>query len=272
MSTFIELYSDFQEEVKLYHPDATVSDRMFMRYLTRAARNFQRMTKVVENKKTIYADNEFFLGNDILQIIEITDEDNNPLMPMEYKQARHEVQLSGQAVQGVNETYAANVSLMHWRRRHNRAENVAQNDLGKVPPPTGDESWGQHTRVFTVAANRVVVYPDTLNGVADELLQVYYYEDVLPYSSQEEVWKQWFLGDEEFALLFQNTGFNAPLSQYEDTILKGSTIAFLAARLDNDRLSHLQREYKEEVQYIIENKPTLFRGGVAMYNLTPNTY
>lgn len=272
MSTFIELYSDFQEEVKLYHADATVSNRMFMRYIARAAKSFQRQVKVVENKKVIYANNEFFLGNDVLEIIELTDEDNNPLLPMTYKQARHEIQVSAPEVQGIPDNYYIGAGLINYRRRINRAENVAANDLGKIPAPTGDENWGQHTRIFTVAANRVVVYPEMLNGTADELLNVYYYEDITPFSSEEEAWKRWFIGDEEFMLMFQSTGFNAPLSQYEDTILKKSMIDFLRARLDKDQLSALQREYKNDVSEIIENKPTLFCGGVAMYNLSPNTY
>lgn len=270
MSTFIELFSDFQEEVKLYYPDATVSYRMFMRRISRAAQDFQRQAKVVENKKEIYANNEFFLGNDVLEIIEITDEDNNPLLPMEYKQARHEIQVSGPNVNGITDNYYVGPNLA--KRRINRAENVASHDLGKIPPPTGDENWGQHTRVFTVAANRVVVYPETLNGENDYLLNVYYYEDIAPFSSQEEAWKKWFLNDESFNLMFQNTGFNDPLQQYESIILMKATIEFLRSRLDKDQLSALQREYKNELQSVIENKPTLFRGGVAMYNLSPNTF
>lgn len=272
MSLFVELYSDFQEEVKLYHPDAVFNAKVFMRYLTRAARDFQRKTKVMENKKEVYADNEFFLGGDILQIIEVTDSENNALLPMEYKQARHEIQMSAPDVQGLTEVFYADVNMVSWRRKINRSENVMQNDLGKIPPPTGDESWGQHTRIFTVAANRLVVYPETLNGVTDDFFNVYYYEDVIPFSANEEAWKQWFIGDEEFTLCFENTGFNAPLSQYEDTILSKAVSEFLKARLDKDQYYIRLKEYEKSVAFVIDNKPTLFRGGVAMYNLSPNSY
>ena len=91
-STYLELYSDFQEEVKLYHEQATFTERSFMRRITTAAQEFQKRTKIVETEKQLFRANNFYLGDDILEIIEVCDQNDNNFFSMEFGQFRSEVE------------------------------------------------------------------------------------------------------------------------------------------------------------------------------------
>jgi len=269
MQTYQELYSNFVESVKLYHQDAVFTDKLFMSLITRAAREFQRMTKFLETEKLVYKANDYDTGNDIVEVIEISDRYNTKLITMSYQQARREVERSGT---GFNAESNDVNGWLGWQWRYNNhAENVYNYDSkrSKNNFPNEREStttWGNHTRIATIMKNRLYVYPTDADSIDDEYFRILYYPDIHPFSEKSTQWSEWFPYDTNFNELFMTTGFDGVLSQYEDLFVEKAVSTFVMNRLDTNQAFIRKGIWIEGVKLALSNKPTLYSPGVSVYN------
>lgn len=259
MSTYAELYSDFKDEVILYYEHAVVTDRMFMRLITKAAQEFQKITHIVETEKQLFRADNFYVGDDVLEIIELTDENNNRLFSMDYSQFRSELEKLGQDIFTI---YPNELPTPPG----NRAETIDKYDLSRHPPATGDSRYGRHTRIFTIVTEGVLVYPDR----GDEILELRYYPDIHAYSSRSSQWTAWFDNNgADFEQLFNERGFGAQLSPYEDAFLQRAVSRFVGARLDKYQAKAKQDEYDRAIQIATTNKRQLYKFGMSQYSISP---
>lgn len=258
-STYAELYSDFQSEVALYHEHAAVTDRGFMRVFTKVAQEFQKITKVVESEKQLFRDNNFYLGNDVLEIIEIADENNNNFFIMEYKQYTNELEYLG----GTNNSALQINSLT---QPGNRAETVDKFDLSRHPPETNDSQYGRHTRIATVTYNSVIFTPDR----GDAILELRYIPDLHAFSKNSPQWTAWFDNDgADFLQLFTERGLGDEISPFEDAILQKAVSKYLFAYLDKDKSKAMQAQYDRAIETTLANKRQLYSFGMAQYSISP---
>lgn len=266
-STYLELYSDFQEEVKLYHQNATFSERSFMRRITRAASEFQKRTKIVETSKVLYNANNFYIGDDVMQIVEICDQNDNNFLSMEYSQFRTALERLGQDIPTTVDVNGRTVvPIGKIFLKGNKEETGYYFDQVRHPPPTGDTQFGQHTRWFTLYEGSILIYPDR----GDDWLQMRYIPDIHPYGSNSSQWTAWFDNNEaKFEEYFKNHGLWGELSKYEEAILKKAVGGFIGAQLDKEQKYMAMNEFKSAVNLATDNKPQLYKIGVATYHVSP---
>lgn len=266
-STYLELYSDFQEEVKLYHEQATFTERSFMRRITTAAQEFQKRTKIVETEKQLFRANNFYLGDDILEIIEVCDQNDNNFFSMEFGQFRSEVEKLPTEITPLTDSEGRTVvPIGRLFEVGNRAETKFFFDINRHPPETGSVSFGRNTRWYTVSYNSVVIYPDR----GDDILELRYYPDLHPYSKISSQWRTWFDDNEsQFQHLFTNYGLWGTLSQYENAILKKAVSGYVGAQLDKDQSYKALNDFTSAVNLAKDNKPQLYKLGMAQYHVSP---
>lgn len=80
MSTFRELYSDFQDTAKLYTEKMDNTEVTFMRLITRAAQEFQLETEYLQKIATLNPQTDvngnivgYAVPNDLIRIVELRD-------------------------------------------------------------------------------------------------------------------------------------------------------------------------------------------------------
>lgn len=265
-STYFELYSDFQDKVKLYHKSATVTERSFMRYLTEAMQDFQKRTKIVETEKQLFAQSKFDLGDDVLEIIEVCDENDNKFFSMDYAQFRTELEKLGQDISSIADSPVTAIPVGFLFQPGNRAETIDKYDAGRHPPPTGNTQYGQHTRIFCISYNRILFYPNR----DDQILELRYIPDLHTFSSRSTQWKAWFDNNgENFEQLFKERGLWGTISQYESAILQKAIAGYVGAQLNNEQAYFALNEYKSAINLATDNKISTYTFGVTPYSISP---
>lgn len=257
-STYQELYSDFLEQLALYTEKANVTDKQFMRYITIAAQEFQRLTKVVNSEKQLFRDNNFDLGDDILEIIELQDETGNKLLSMEYAQFRNEWERTG------NPNSTPPTSIYDYYNSINRAETVFRYDIGRNPPDPGDDQYGIHTRIWTVLNNNVLLYPDQ----QDEILELHYHPDIHPFSRTSPQWSDWFPYDTNFATLFETRTLGPELAKWEQALVQRAIARYTFILVDKDKSYQMRKDFDYMVQQA-NDKQILYKTGSSPYHISP---
>lgn len=256
-STYQELYSDFLGQLKQYTAKADVTDTQFMRILSVAAQEFQRLTKVVQSEKKLLRADSFNLGDDVHEIVELQDAAGNKLLSMSYDQFRTEFERVCNPLTNVS-------NLESYYNSYNRAETVFRYDIAKNPPDPGDAQYGKHTRLWTVLYNSVVLYPDQ----GDEVLQLIYHPDIHTFSRVSPQWAAWFPYDTKFNNLFSNYGLGQELAKWEQGIVLRAVASYMFATLDKDRSYQLRKDFNAIVEQA-KNKQQLYKVGAAPYHVSP---
>lgn len=238
-----------------------------MRRITKAASEFQKRTKIVETSKVLFKANNFYVGDDVMQIVEVCDQNDNKFLSMEYSQFRTEVERLGQDIPAtVDSDGRTTVPIGRIFSIGNRAETAFYYDGVRHPPPTDNTQFGQHTRWFTLYGDSVLLYPDR----GDDWLTLRYVPDIQPYGSLSSQWRAWFDYDErDFELLFTKYGLWGELSKYEGAILKKAVGEYIGAQLDKDQKYMALNEFKSAVNLAVDSKPQLYKIGVAQHHISP---
>lgn len=256
-STYEELYSDFISDISRYTQNATITDVQFMRSLSIAAQEFQRLTKVVTSEKKLFRANSFALGDDVHEIVELQDAAGNKLLSMPYSQFRQEFERVGADLE-------SETSLARYYGARNRAETVYRYDIDKKPPDTGDGDYGAHTRIWTVLYNSVVLYPD----MGDEYLSMIYHPDIHAFSKNSPQWSAWFPYDTKFNKLFKEQSLGEELSKWEQAIVFRVVARYAVHLLDKDK-SYAMRKEAEAMVAQANKKQQLYKTGSSPYHVSP---
>lgn len=256
-STYEELYSDFIGDISRYTQNATITDTQFMRYLSIAAQEFQRMTKVVMSEKKLFRADSFALGDDVHEIVELQDAAGNKLLSMPYNQFRLEYERVGADLD-------SQTNLARYYNSGSRAETVYRYDIDKRPPDTGNDDYGAHTRIWTVLYNSIVLYPDQ----GDEYLSMMYYPDIHAFSKNSPQWSAWFPYNTKFNKLFKEQTLGQELSKWEQAIVYRAVARYAVHLLDKDKSYAMRKEFEAMVAQA-SKKQQLYKTGSSPYHVSP---
>lgn len=269
MSTFRELYSDFQDTAKLYTEKMDNTEVTFMRLITQAAQEFQLETEYIQRIASLPIQTDvngnvvgYPTPNDLIRIIEIRD-------PADLSQRF----LSQEFTQ-----YTANVD------RNAGPFNETPFDYN-IPMVSGD------TVLYSLYAGYINFYPLLANNPT---LTVWYVPDMESFSSAAAQWnlpditlpsgatrfRSWFPMNQvivhpvtgqnvsRFSYMFDNMSFNNPLSLFEKAFLNHALATFIKSKGSKNYIV-FEQAYNQWVEKGKAYKPTYFKQGVADYYYAP---
>lgn len=242
-STYRELHDDYRQRLLAYTEKAVITERHFMRALTKGISDFQRRTNYVEGTKTLTSADSYALGNDVLTIREIRDSDDVRLIVMSDQQYRTTVDQSKAGAYGYHDM------AMHPALR---------TDATLLP------DWGAVARVCTVWDNKLVTYPP----VTGETFTLYYIKNLHPFSSNSDQWTDWFPAEGDFMGQFASASISPELSPYEDTFVTFAVARYLED-IGHAMAATMQTKYESMCAEAREMKPQLMTEGSSPYNVSP---
>ena len=269
MSTFRELYSDFQDTAKLYTEKMDNTEVTFMRLITRAAQEFQLETEYLQSIANLipqFDTNGNLVGypvpSDLIRIIEIRDpaDLSTRFLSQEFTQ------------------YTANID------RDAGPYTETPFDYN-IPMVSGD------TVLYSLYAGYINFYPLLANNPT---LTIWYLPDMETFSSTSTRWnlpditlpsgatqfRSWFPMNQvithpttgqnvsRFSYMFDNMSFSNPLRLFEKAFLNYALADFIKSKGSKNYLV-FEQAYKEWVNKGINIKPTYFKQGVADYYYAP---
>lgn len=253
-STFAELFSDFQDQVKIYTEKLDLTEFAFMRLFTKAMQVFQRETEYVQKYVDVpynVTDEVFYVPDDMLRPIEVKDVDGYTFVWQEYTQYTRNLELYAD---GYIDTPVNYTIRMPQYRNGNLARYITQ-----------------YNRQFHI-------YPENrYTGTADDTLYLWYIPDLHPISQNSSQWNYndtlgnpagWFPHDTRFDMMFRTTSVNNSLAPYEDAFLNHAIAMFIRSQ-GSANYRVFEKTFWDEVERAKWNKPVLFREAVRPYYLAP---
>lgn len=237
-STFAELYSDFQDAVKIYTEKLDVTKFSFMRKLTRGIQLFQRETLYVESIVDITPTNDIFLvPRDNLVIKELRDEDGYPMLRQDLSQQYR--------------------TADHWEA-----------NIQEVPTNYDMKMWGttvtDRTTLWSMWQGRFIFYPE----YEGDTIQVYYNPDMHAISSGSTQWAAWYPHETNFEPSFAVAQINPLLDEYEEAFLSYAIAQYIKSQ-GNANYRVYEDQFRAEIERGKRNKPVLFKEGVISYMMAP---
>jgi len=247
-SKIVELLHDFKFKNTVYTEKLPITEKLFLRLLTRGVQQFQRDVLYVEKWQTItYSDDGS--GNfahrvpyDFWQPILLKDSAGASLVMQDYSQFQRNVEHSGR---GYLETPV----------------DYSLRNSGGVPWPSGKDM----SRIWTVFNRQIITFPNV--GSADLLL--YYIPELHAYSSGSPQWSSWNVSEAAFLNLFNTARLHDNLSQYEKSFVDYACMEYRMACSAPDWVV-FDRLFKEAVENAKVYKPTFTSEAVLDYFFAPN--
>lgn len=238
-STYRELYSDFQDKIKLYTEKLDFTEQQFMRRLTRGMQLFQRDIEMIE----AYADisradvtGPFLLPNDLLRIKELKDANNYTIL-----------------AQGFNQ----------WNRNQEHTlDNKLETPVDYSTRMTQYQPGG--ARLYAVWGRNLDLFPDE----QDTALQLWYIPDIHAFSRASTQWQAWFANQTAFVNLFDTAVMHASLAPYEDAFVNYAVADFIQSQgsANYKVFESYFNKAKEEARL---NKPMYNKESVRDYFFSP---
>ena len=262
-STFSDLYSDYVDEIKRYTEKLDVTERQFMRNLTKGMQQFQRETELMERYVEITPDTDslFYLPNDCLRVAELRSPDEYKFVQQDYMQYARNVEKWPSGFLETPYDYAIGTNL--------RVENDEVFDFLRNCSCT--ETTGE-VRLFTIWGRRIYVYP--YKDFAT--LKLRYIPDIEAFSRNSAQWNTtdalgvptgWF-PDDRFDGMFRTTGIAPSLAPYDDAFLAYAIMRYIR-KLASPNFSVYQNDYRQEIERARRNKPLYWSEGVSDYKMAP---
>lgn len=242
-STYRELHDDYRQRLLAYTEKAVITERHFMRALTKGISDFQRRTNYVEGTKTLTSADTYALGNDVLTIREIRDSDGVRLVLMADQQYRTTVDQSRAGIMGYHDM---------------PLQPSFRTDATLLP------DWGAISRICSVWDNKLVAYP----FVTDEVFTLYYIKNLHPFSSNSDQWSAWFPDEGDFMGQFDSTAIAPELAPFEDTFVTYAVARYLED-IGHAMAATMQAKYEGMCAEAREMKPQLMTEGTSPYNVSP---
>lgn len=264
-SSFAELYSDYQDAIKLYTEKLDFTERMFMRQISRGMQKFQRETEYIERYVSILpnADTNFYVPDDLLRVVEMRDCNNNKILQHDFMQWARQVE---KWPTGYLETPTDYIL---------RTENILSPDAitDYLRSCACASSMGTPQRVFAIWGRRIHIYPwDTF---ANLLLR--YIPDIHAFSQSSIQWNTtdpttglpngWF-PDNRFDNMFRTTVISPSLAPYEDAFVNYAIAQYVKAKGSANYKAY-ENDFWAEVERGKKNKPLYLAEAVSDYFMAP---
>jgi len=273
-STFMEMYSDFQDTAKLYVEKLDVTEVAFMRFLTRGIQIFQLDTEYVEKnvRLTPDANGDVYVPEDLKRYIEIkaikTAVTNTDLLN----------------VLNSNESY--HVTFLS-PTQYFRARNVEVDGKMKVPYPN---IWlrqpGKTNYIATIWDMKILTYPEWKEDFYFRYIpdlkafgNNQYWTQADDLTTAPPTYNSWYPLDEvlagvpggpmtRFFYQFSTKRLHPFLQQYEQAFIEYALSQFIRAK-GNANYRVFMDTFLMDVERAKRNKPTLFQEGDPYYMYAP---
>lgn len=269
-STFAELFSDFEDSVKIYVEKLDVTPQSFMRMLSRGMQLFQRETEYTEAYAQITANATsglFFIPDDYIRAVEVKDSSNYTIVPQQVNQFNRNLELWED---GHLETPRDYSMRMQGYLRGQGANTTASRN-GSLRE--------NMSRIYTIYNRQISVYPD----YDDTVLNFWYIPDVHAISINSAQWSTfdtttgtydptlpllWFPIDTQFMTMFTTRGCNILFAPYEEAFLNYAISLYLKSQ-GSMNYKVFEDYFWQSVARAKENKPIKFHEGVRDYMFSP---
>ena len=250
MSTFVELFADFRDMVKVYVEELDVTELAFMRLITRAAQEFQRETEYLEAVADITRQQPpaipFTCPSNMIRPVSI----------------RGVMQTSGGTV--LTEPFIPQ-SLTQFRRNTDKAIDgyleTPTDYMYRIPSLRG--STGR-TIMVSIWQRELLTYPQ----FAGDIIRMWYIPDIPAFSRGAAQWTSWFPLETNFKNLFTTAQFQPELMMYEQAIVDYAVAMYIKSK-GSKNYQVFENNFKQAVGRAIENKPTQFTQGASDYSFAP---
>ena len=261
-STFLELYSDIQNEVKLYTEKLDVTELDFMRRLTKGIQKFQNETEYVEFRDVLnrHPDGFYRLPYDYKRIVKIEAVGDERI---QFEMGSF-LQLND-SIERNNSGFIEKRPNVEINRRYSGERTI---------------EYSLHGREF---------FFDT-RLPQDMRLRIFYIPDLSPISVASTLWSQaddttvtptifrnWFPVDQlitdpvngqqitRLMYMMGNHRMLAPLGQYEEAIWNYAVATYIRSK-GSINYQVYEKNFYDGIKAAKENKPELFMNGVSDYN------
>lgn len=242
-STFAELYSDFQDAVKVYTEKLDEQPVSFMRKLTRGMQLFQRQTEYLETSGTITKQLVipfWRIPANCIRIVEIRDVNNRNILLQGFTQYNRNTDIQGS---GMYETPAD----YDYRLTHMNTQ----------------------TRLIAVYGRELVLQND---ATTDTSLIIYYIPDI-PALTQPanpatvlDIWSAWYPINTNFDALFTTTRLVPSLAIFEQAYLDFAISTYLKS-VGSQNYKIYEESFMNEVANAIAIKPVYNKEATSLYNM-----
>lgn len=188
------------------------------------------------------------LGDDVLQVIEIYDENSQVMQMKQYTQFKQEIEVAGFFIHEGPQWWG-------WRREYEAYR----------------EDWGYAATIFTVFEHNLLTYPTQTPP-----LSMRYILDLHMYTPGGTQWTAWggAVGNTAFGTQFTTTGVRDELVQFERGFVEYAVSEYLQTITtqmvgDNPAWKIPYQKYRAVVDKALQNKQVYFTEAVAPYRLTP---
>lgn len=263
-STFAEIYSEFQDAVKIYTTKLDITPLSFMRRLSRGMRHFQRETEYIQAAiiLPIDANNLFTVPNDLNRIIELKDDNGYTIVPQQNNQffRNQEHWLDGKL-----ETPSDYSIRMQNYLRGQATFN-----------PNRSLSRPGMSRMYTLYNRVITIYPD----YGDTSLDLYYIPNIDAISQNSTQWVRdpanpgndplfdWYPITTQFDNRFRTSTLHPDIAPYEEAFLNYAIADYIKSQ-GSANYKVFEQVFLAEVERAKVNKPTYFKEGVRDYFMAP---
>ncbi len=257
-STFAELFSDYQNAIKVYTEELDFTEIQFMRDFTRGMQKFQRETEYVQWAVWLNRDanGNFVLPQELLRIVEIRDDCGDIILGQEYNQFVRNVDkyTTGKLETPYDYTIRTDKKVLY--SSPNLLPLAVRNLPNTLPQFKEQRMWAVYNRI-------IFIFPP-YNG---NVLLLRYIPDIHAFSSNSPQWTAWFTGN-QFENLFRTSRVVDELAPYEDSFTKYAIMEYIRSKGSvNYRV--FENEFWAEVERAKINKPLYFQEGVREYFFAP---
>lgn len=252
MSTFVEMFSDFQDTIKIYTEDLVVTELSFMRALTRGIQEFQRETELVE--KTVDITRQapplppFMCPNDMLRPLDIRGVDpvTNDLKQIFIFQ-----------------------SLNQFKRNKDKiADGFLETPTDyemRIPSAPGTRTINNdNVALLTIHGREIITEP----LYTDTTLRMWYIPDLRAISRAHPEWAAWFTSEQAFMPMFTTQVLNPTLAPFEQAFIDYAVAQFIKAK-GSKNYQVFEQNFRTAIGRAIETKPCYFTQGAADYMFAP---
>lgn len=269
MSTFAELFSDFQDAVKIYTAKLDVTELSFMRMLTQGIQTFQRETEYMEAYVSVTKNNDgkFYMPNDAIRIVEVKDEDGYTFVMQGYDQYTRNLELW---VDGHLET-PTDYSMYMPRYLARRSDSAFNPNALRDGWKTRNKS-----RLITIWNRVFMMHPD----LEDTVIYVWYIPDLHPISRVSTQWvadpnnpganpNDWF-PEQNFDTMFRNASVHPTLAPFEKAFCDYAKAEFIKSQ-GSANYKIFEIAFWTEVSRAKSIKPIKYKESARSYMMAPKS-
>jgi hypothetical protein len=257
------LFGDYQDAIKEYTEKLDVTERMFMRTITRGMQIFQRETNYIERYVQLLPDvnGNFNIPDDCILVNELRDDQQVKLLMQNYNQYARNVEKWDTGYLETPFDYTIRTTLTY---DDNSITNFLRDcacmaDIGNM-------------RLFAIWGRRIYIYPYK----AFPNMYLRYIPDIHAFSDNSPQWNTTDINGNptgwapanRFDTMFRTTVMSPGFAPYEQAFVNYAIAQYIMAK-GSANYRVYQKDFWEEIERAKLNKPLYFTEGVSDYFMAP---